>query len=523
MTWTMVDDGPDRDPIPAPRAAYAARIRRALLGALLGALALGLVAWLLSRQLESSVGASALVTTHPDPASVESPDGDGIGGDAAIRNATWVETELVRVRGGDFAGRLAESLDLPSVDVTAEQVGESNVIEIAATGSTAAEAQRQAQAAADLYIADRRQRLVDRITEQSAAVDGQIVAVDTALRALGPPPDEGFDLQNRQRDALSERYADQLAARDSLQRASADVAQVASLVQSATPTPPGVVSSSVLVVLLAVVAGGLLGAAGPSILRSVSGRIQDEADLADVNAPVLTPALPGRVIEPYRSRLPRAMQLQALRMANGPASGGSLAVLGPTPGVGTTFTAVEHARHAARRHRTLLVVAAREGDTSLTSLGLDPIRRPAVGLVPAGGGPVTAEVLGGVAQPTRVPTLSVLDTGDATELERALSAGLVRAAADAGWAVVVDTAPLDRSNSGLEAARQCQETVLVAGIGRSTLEDVERSLAAVHAAGATVTGIIVARPQRRAATSRWWPQLSGARSQAAHHEQVQGA
>ncbi len=529
MTWTTVDDTEDREPTRAPQSTRTARVRRALAGALVGAVLLGVLAWLVAGTREASVSASALVVTGPDPASVESPGGGGIGGDAAARNATYVETELVFLRGADLADRLAEDLDLSSVEVEAEQVGESSVIEITTTAADAGAAEEQAQAAADLYIAERQRRLTDRIAEQSAALDAQIAATDAAIRQLGPPPATGFDTQIRQRDALSQRYADQLAARDSLQRAAADVPSVAGLVQSATATSAGVVSTTTLLVIIGVVVGALLGAAAPWLLRSLVGRVQDEADLTGLGIPVLSPALPGHgAVGRHGNRLTRAVQLQALRMSNGPANHGSLAVLAPTPGVGATFTAVQHALHAARRGRTLLVLAAGGSEEALTSLGVDPSRLPVADLAPADGGPVTPQLVVDTAHPTSVSSLSVVvpgaHTGDDAALERGMAAGLVQAALSAGWAVVVDTAPLDRSDSGLHAARQCGETVVVAGVGHSTVEDVERSAEALRAAGIEVTGIVVTHPRRhRPGPWRRLPQLTGAQAQAGHREQVQGA
>ena len=74
--------------------------------------------------------------------------------------------------------------------------------------------------------------------------------------------------------------------------------------------------------------------------------------------------------------------------------------------------------------------------------------------------------------------------------------GLADAAAVAGWAVVVDAPPLDRSDEGLLAARQCRETILVAATGPSRIADVDRAVQILHGAGATPAGIVVNRAPR---------------------------
>lgn len=525
MTWTTVDDTA-RDPGGRPpRSARAGRLRRALLGALVGALLFGVAAAVYVSGRDQPVSASSLVLTTPDPAGVESP-GSSLSGDPAARAATYVETELVILRGTDLAGQVAELLDREDVDLQAVQVGESNVLEITATAEDRGAALEQAQTAAEVYIADREQRLVDRIEQQLAAVEGQIDATDTALRELGPSAQSGFDPQTRQRDALSERYAEQLAARDDLQRASADVPQVANLVQDATPVPPGLVPTGLLLVVSAAVVGAVLGAAAPIVLGSLGGRVRDEADLVATGAPVLSPPLPSARLAARRAGvLERAVQLQALRLREGPAARGSLAVLAATSGVGATFTAVQHARLAARHGRTLLVCAGSGSEEVLGELGVDPRHLPAADLAPADGGPVPADVLARAAQPTGVPALFVVSPGphpghETVDLGRSLAGGLVPSAVAAGWAVVVDAPPLDRSDLGVQAARQCAETVLVAAAWRSTIEDVERSLDALQVAGVDVAGVVLTHPGGSLRPRHRWPELVGGRARAAHREQI---
>jgi hypothetical protein len=142
--------------------------------------------------------------------------------------------------------------------------------------------------------------------------------------------------------------------------------------------------------------------------------------------------------------------------------------------------------------------------------------------------PLTAEALTAAAQPTPVADLFVIRPAsplgrDRVGVTRTGTAELVAAAAAAGWGLVVDTPPLDRSDLGVQAARDCAETLLVAGVGHTTVDDVERSLAALRVAAVELTGIVLTHPSRRGRTRRGDPTSTDGRNQAAHRRQVQRA
>ena len=501
MTWTADDDATGRTEVRTPRAVQTGRMRRTLTGALLGALVLGGAAGAWSTTRDTQVAAVALVLSSPDPTAVDTAAGGATGGDPSARNATYLETELVYLTGSELAGQVAAQTGV-APQLEASRSGDSNVIQIQATASDEATAVRDAQTAADVYIQDRQQRLTQRITAQTQALDTQIAATDAALSGLDRPLATGFDPQARQREVLSGQYADQLAARDALQRAAADVTQVASQVEGAKPLPGGAVSAVVLAVLGGIALGALVGAALPWLLDALRGRLRDEKDVVDLGEPVLSPPLPWVTRSRHATDLTRAVQLQALALPAGPVSGGSVAFLAPTAGVGQTFTAVQHARHAARRGRVLLVLAGGTGSEALADLGIDDQHTGLADLLPAPGARLTADRLSAAVQPTKVADLFVLTPGrghedDTAVVERALAAGVVLVALASGWAVVVDTAPLDRSDAGMQAARQCAETVLVTAARVSGRDEVERTLQVLASSGVHLSGVLVNRRPRR--------------------------
>ena len=471
------------------------RRRRVAMGALAGALVLGAAGAALSATQDVPDSASALVFSAPDPTVVDRVAAGLSGGDPARRNTTFLETELARLHSADLAEQVRRSLTgSGSLDLEATRVGESNVLEITATHSDARTAVRQAQAAADVYSLDRQSRLAERIDGLTAAIDEEIAATDAAITALGAPPATGADLDERQREALQRQYAGQFVTRDLLQRELATVGQSAVVVQDAAPLPGGRLPAGVTTTL----GTASIGAIGGSVLLALAGslrsRVRDEEDVAALGAPLVSPSLPrGHGSPESLADLERAVQLQTLQLPAGPAAGGSLAVLGPTAGVGATFTAVQHALHAARRRRTLLISAeGRSG--ALDHLGLHT--DDAGSATPDGPpGPTGAPVRG--ARRTSVPGLYLLTfptEADPAGIQHLLVEALPAAAA-AGWAVVVHSPPLDRSPIGVSAARWCAERVLVAAVGRSTVDDVERALRVLRSEGVR-PGVVVNHPPR---------------------------
>jgi len=486
---------------PARRPGGSGRRRRALVGALVGAVVLGVVGGVLAATADPEVSASALVQSYPDPAAVENPTTGAVDGDQAARNATYVETELVSLNSADLAGQVADAVGQPVGDVQLEavRVGDSNVITITSTASTAAEAAAEAQSAADLYVAGRQQRLADRITGLQATVESQITANQQALDALPNPPANGVDVNEQQRAALAQQNVELLGARDTLQRAAADTGQVAGVIQQATAQPSGSLSTAVLTVVAAVLVGALLGGVLAPVVSSLRGRVRDAQDVTGLGVPVLTPDLPVAARGRRAGNLRRVVQLQALQLPGGPVNGGSLAVVGPGPGVGTTFTAVAHARHAALRRPTLLVVhdldqaAALLGGLQEPTLLVLGGRRDTAGHAVPDGRPTELPV----RKVSRTPGLAVAVVPTGSSIDDLVPTGVVDAAAEAGWAVVVDAPPLDRSDEGLRAALQCRETVLVAAVGASRVDDVDRAVQILHGAGATPAGIVLNHAKRR--------------------------
>jgi Mrp family chromosome partitioning ATPase len=499
MTWTN-DEATRHDGGRSARGTRA-RWRRSLVTAAAGAVVLGVVGGVVAATLDRDVSASSLVLTSPDPSAVENPVDPGAVGDENARNSTYLETELVYLSGADLAGATATALGGGTPRLTAARVGDSNVVEITATAATAGAAREQAQSATDIYVEGRRQRLADRITTQLTALETQITQTTDELTDLDASVVQ-TTAQQQQSQTLRTRYADQLAVRDTLQRAQADVPRVASVVQNATVRAGAGLPPFVWGALLGALLGGLVGAAAPLVLRTADGRLRDEHDLDDLAVPVLVPAVPAAGESRRRGGgdVARAVQLQALQLPSGPTDGGSLAVLAGSSGVGASFVATQHAVHAARGGTTLLVCAAGIGPDA-HELGVDDDGPGAASLTVGRDGRVSEDRLGEIVQDTGVPDLWVLGPGEAEEGPRvpdAVLVAVVAAASRLGWRVVVDTPPLDTSDTGVRVTRVCDRSVLVVAGGRTQVDEVGTTLEVLRSAGATPSAVLVNHLPRRA-------------------------
>ncbi len=443
----------------ARRVGSSGRRRRALTGALVGAVLLGAVGGVLAATADPEVSASALVQSYPDPAAVENPTTGAVDGDQAARNATYVETELVSLNSADLAAQVADAVGRPVDDVQLEavRVGDSNVITITATAQTPSEAAAEAQSAADLYVAARQQRLADRITGLQGTVESQITANQQALDALPNPPTNGVDVNEQQRAALAQQNVELLGARDTLQRAAADTGQVAGVIQQATAQPSGALSTAVLTVVAAVLVGALLGGVLAPVVSSLRGRVRDAQDVTGLGVPVLSPTCRSPPAGGGRATCAGSCSCRPSSCPEAPSTAAASPSSAPAPVWGTTFTAVAHARHAALRRPTLLVVhdldAAADllGGLQEPTLLLLGARRDTAGHAVPDGRPTELPI----RKVGTAPGLAVVVVPAGSSVDDLVPTGVVDAAAEAGWAVVVDSPPLDRSDEGLRAALQC--------------------------------------------------------------------
>ena len=467
------------------RSILTGRRRRVATGALAGALVLGAAGAAHAATQDAPDSASALVFSAPDPTIVERTAAGLAGGDPAGRNIMFLEGELAFLNSSDLADQVRRSLTgSGQPDLEAIRLEDSNVLEVTATHADAGMAARQAQAAAEAYVRSRQARLVARIDALTASVDEQIAATDAAITALGPPPTQGVDPEALQRAALQRQYTGNLVTRDRLQRELAVAPQSASVVQQSAALPGGALPAATTAAVGAASLGGFAGAALMALTGSMRNRVRDEADVAVLGAPLVTPSLPAsRPSGGPAAELQRAVHLQSLHMPAGPANGGSLAVVGPTTGVGASFLALQHARHAARRRPTLLVSA---GGYSVDLDKLDiSVEDVPLGPPPPTAGRRAGEPVRGIRR-TSVPGLFVLTVpveADSAGVEALLTDSVLPAAAAAGWAVVLDPPPLERSPMAVPAARCCRERVVVAAVGRSSVDDVEWTLRLLRSAG----------------------------------------
>lgn len=517
MTWSAA--GADRSAAPTAPSPRRTRFSRALASALLGAVILGGLAGAYAGTRTEPVTATALVLSVPDPDALVNLGGAS-SGDPAARNETYLEGELALITQGDLDDRVAAAVGGSVPTITASRVGQSNLVSLSVTADDAERAVRETQAAAEIYVQDRQQQLTTRIETAIATVDREIAQISTQLSASGPQPEL---------NALSTQYSTLLVDRDALQRALGDASSIARTVQRAKPEPRGVISPLLLAVIGGAALGALLGLLISRIPGSLGSRIREEADVSRLGAPVFTPALPTRHGTRNATAIMHAVHLQSLLMPAGPAHGGSLTVLAADREANTTVAAVAHARHAARRRRTLLVCATSLLEEEVAALGVDPAAPGLADLsLPAGPGPASTKALDRVIQSTDVPGLFVIAPGAAsgrllTRAEDLLRDGFFAAVEAAGWAVVVDSAPLDESDIGLLAARHSSELALVVRLGRTKVDDAHRTLKILRIAGVRLSGVLVDRPARLRRRGRRPAAVVQQPARTAPQEQIQGA
>lgn len=265
--------------------------------------------------------------------------------------------------------------------------------------------------------------------------------------------------------------------------------------------------------------GGLLALLGLTLVAALDTRVRTGALLGEVSsAPVLgaVPAVGRRVREPVFAAEPRGAAAEAYRHVQaalgfgGQATPGTIAVMSAVPGEGRTKTAVNVAFALAEAGRRVALVDADlrrphvaellgvDGDAGLTSvLSAQLPLEDAVTSLPSG-----IDVLG--VGPADGPPAQLLASERMQEVFAAL-----RATHDV---VVVDTPALTVSDA-LVLSRHVDGAIVVVDTRLTRAADLDRSLAALRAAGCDLVGFVlhgVRAPRRgrgygasRAAAGSW--------------------
>jgi Mrp family chromosome partitioning ATPase len=246
-------------------------------------------------------------------------------------------------------------------------------------------------------------------------------------------------------------------------------------------------------------------------MRSRRRRISDEHDVEEIGVLVTRPPFPMIKSEWRRAAAARPADHPleaAARIHLGPlgligeAPASPVLVVSPTVGSGNTFVAVNLAIASARVAPTLLVCAADVLDGGAARALSIPSGTRGIADASQQSGWTAAQVAE-LAAPTRVANLSVLAAGtsgsrDVEMLERALSHGLGDALRSATCRVIVDAPALEVSNAALQLAPSASSVGMVAAIGITDLEHLQRALETLRDAGAATPHVILNTPPRAA-------------------------
>jgi capsular exopolysaccharide synthesis family protein len=363
--------------------------------------------------------------------------------------------------------------------VAVQPRGDSDVIAVTATAGSGGEAVRLANAYA-------RSALLVRSTALSRAASSQISALETRLRGLSPTDSQ-----------TASQIAGQIT---TLSAVASGRDPNFSLLQPAVPPATLGGTSAKLIVLLALLAGLVVGVGGATAVEYLSRRVRDEDELLalyplpvlarvpplpnaarDVSAPEL---LPARVREAFRT-----LQVQ---LSRGRTSDEGQAVMftSPSPGDGKTASAVNFALAlAAANFRVILF----DFDLRKPDLG-DRLRIRADFMDFFRTNASLADLLVESRTVPGVRVISARPHGDVTPLLEAVSRrlpDLLREARKLADYVIVDTAPVGQVSDALRVAAAVDDIVLVARPGNTDRTELEHTRELLERMGHTPTGVLV--------------------------------
>ena len=447
--------------------------------------------------------ATATVTLALQPDALVSGDPSRTMTAGSIDDGSFLQRELVYLGGPELERAVRQQTGVEST-LTATQVEKSSVVALSATAASTQQALRADTAAQSIY-ADRRRRIaINRLNTQAKQTQLQIVAVRKSLDAA--TANAGVGGNDAQTTALESRYANLLALAGSIEFVRQTVGDGVAVIQASTIPSLSGVSRSVLGAGFGALVGLLLCLGALVLWRRMDPRITSAAELAESGAEVISPVTPrmgsgwpGQLVtiaERIPTRLDRSIGLQSAQLL--PERDHSvtrgLILVGVTQGVGSSSLAAQHAAALARRRPTLLICAADVvGSNLAVLLGGDPTG-PGVADLQDVVGTVSPDEVRSIATASSVPGLSLLAAGSGGTvqgLELLAERGLVRAARDAGWDVVVDAPALSLSPVATAFARDADALALAACLGVSRPEDVDGAMRVLDAAGVVSSGVLL--------------------------------
>ena len=463
--------------------------------------------WLAATAAVVVVGTLAYVMTQPKQYSATAqllvqPENPGVtqSGSAQQITPTDVLTELQLVTSAPVKAAVTKQLGT-APDISATQVGQTNVIAVTATASTPARASTVANAYATAFVTYRRTVTIDNLTAAETQLEQQISSIDTQIHQLQPDP-----AQAAQVTALATQEA---ALKDQLAQLQVSGAVTTGGIEVVTPaTPPGSPSSPrpSRDALVAVVLGLLLGMGVAFTVEYVDDTVylKDEVER-------LAPGVPVLALVPMDSSWKDRAAPQVS------------AVAAPRSTVTESYRALRTSLQFAAQQgdlRTILVTSASDTEgksATVANLGVVlanagervvvvscDLRKPrlasffgldeSVGLTSVLLGHTTLD--GALQAVPGVANLSLLGTGplppDPAEL--VASGALARLLGDVAAradVVLVDSPPVLPVTDAAVLARVADGTLLVVASGQSRGKELRRALEGLSLVDARLVGIVL--------------------------------
>ncbi len=479
--------GAEVDRVDSGRRAWRPLVAIAIIGLLIG----GVLGGLYGASRPKTYHATASYSVLPDSTINSDPSST-----TPVEDATsFIQGQLVVLNGDQLITQVQKRLGLlAKPTVSSVQLGDSYVVQVSATASTAVEAQNVATAVGAIYGQQRIQTFTTSINAQITSITAQLTSVAAELNAEKSQVSPAVT-------ALQSEYQRLLSVNSSLKLA---LPQANTLVSTLSPASVSAqsLSASTKYGIGGALAGAILALALLVVLRRSIPRVRTLNDISGMGIPVLLPVMPRRAFGQWRGRgawrSPEGRLLAARLVERGPGPHEPLIVVGPTSGLGTSYVAASLAIGLVERGPVLLILAAEPIRTAHRALG----RRSRDGSRSAPAN--TPEKVIELAAPTEIvgvwslPGSALVPDVGASAMSRSMLLNEVLVhATSAGWVVVVDAPALNESDLALDCGGAGRVTTLVVGRGRSRPGEVLSSVELFDAHGIPFAGTILNGVPRR--------------------------
>jgi capsular exopolysaccharide synthesis family protein len=454
--------------------------------------------------------ADTLLQSGSPAASILSPSG----GPADLTPAD-VATQIQVATSAPVQQAVAAKLHEPAPPVGVSEIGQTNVIQIAATNPDPAVAAKVANAYANAYVDFRRNQDVNAALSAESALQAQLNSVQAQIASLqaaasSSGTNSGISTTTTTSPQLSSLYAQQTTLQSQLSQLQASTSLQTGAVELITPASVPKVPSSPDIKrtgIIGLVVGLILGAGGVLLAEAVDDRIRNQEELAQAapGIPLLgmVPAVPGKrpqgepllpsIAAPSSLAAEAYRQLRtSLQFLDVDREWKLVQVTSPVQGEGKTTTVTNLAIMLAEAGRRTLLVDA-------------DLRRPQLheyfGLQPGSGltnvllGEVTLE--DAVQKVKDLPQLRLLASGPIPPNPAELITGdamgrlLAELRSANAEAVLFDTPPVLPVADALALAPRVDATLVVVQAGRTRAKGLGQALERLEQVNAHVSGLVL--------------------------------